>query len=174
MGESTNDNVHYVTLAAGSAPLFGLRVSASGGYSPGDRKADENLLWGALGTQADKTIEAATLLRSLLSRLPLTKERFGQPKRTIEERYRATPTEFREIPGSVFSWEDKGLTKDPRPERFKKSLSYTLVDLRRFAARFESAPKTVTVLGSRARVDLEGLKKLGDFTEKPLNELFPY
>ncbi|MBI5882895.1 MAG: insulinase family protein [Elusimicrobia bacterium] len=151
-----------------------LAYSASGGYSPGDRKADENILWGALGTQADKTVEAATLLRSLLAKLPLTEERFGQTKRTIEERYRSTPTEFRDIPGSVFSWEDKGLTKDPRPERFKKSLSYALDDLRRFAARFEAAPKTVTVLGSRTKVDLDGLRQLGDFTEKPLDELFPY
>ncbi|MCX5789239.1 MAG: insulinase family protein [Elusimicrobia bacterium] len=151
-----------------------LAYAASGGYSPGSRKGDENRLWGHLGTQADKTIEATTLMKGLLTKLPSSADRFRETKQSIEERYRTMPIEFRGVPGAILGWEDQGFDKDPRPERFKKSLGYTLTDLERFARRFESEPKTVFILGNRGRVDLEGLKKLGGFSEKPLDELFPY
>ena len=151
-----------------------LAYSASGGYAQAGYKGDENRLWGRLGTQADKTIEATTLMKGLLTKLPSSADRFRETKKSIEERYRTMPIEFRGIPGAVLGWEDLGFAKDPRPERFKTALSYTLADLERFARRFESEPKTVYILGNRGRVDLEGLKKLGGFSEKPLDELFPY
>ncbi|MBI5245041.1 MAG: insulinase family protein [Elusimicrobia bacterium] len=151
-----------------------LAYSASGGYSQASYKEDENRLWGRLGTQADKTIEAASLLKGLLSKLPASEDRFKETKKSIEETYRTAPIAFRAIPGAIFKWEDLGFEKDPRPERFKRSLAYTLEDLKRFSARFETGPKTVYILGNRGRVDLEGLKKFGELSEKALGELFPY
>ena len=151
-----------------------LAYHASGGYALGSYKGDDNRLWGWLGTQADKTVEATALLKNLLGKLPASAERFKETKRSIEERYRTSPVEFRSVPGAVLGWEDLGLAKDPRPERFQRSLVYTLPDLERFAVRFQSEPKTVYILGNRSRVDMEGLKKLGALLEKPLDELFPY
>jgi predicted Zn-dependent peptidase len=151
-----------------------LAYSANGGYAQAGYKGDENRLWGWLGTQADKTLEATTLLKGLLTKLPASEERFKETKKSIEERYRTAPIEFRAVPGAVLSWEDLGFSQDPRPERFKKSLAYTLDELRLFAARFEGTAKTVYILGNRSRVDLEGLGKLGGFSVKPLDELFPY
>ncbi|HAH07548.1 MAG TPA: hypothetical protein DCM05_13690 [Elusimicrobia bacterium] len=151
-----------------------MAYSASGGYAQADHQGDETRLWGRLGTQADKTLDASTLLKSLLTKLPASEDRFRETKRSIEERYRTSPVEFRRVPGTVLYWEDLGFAKDPRPERFRKSLAYTLKDLEGFAARFENSPKTVYILGNRSRVDLEALKKLGEVSEKTLDELFPY
>jgi len=113
-------------------------------------------------------------MKGLLTKLPSSADRFRETKQSIEERYRTMPIEFRSVPGAIIGWEDLGFSKDPRPERFKKSLAFTLTDLERFARRFESKPKTVYILGNRTRVNLDGLKKLGGFSEKPLDELFPY
>ena len=44
-----------------------LAYSAGGGYALGSYRGDENNAHGALGCQADKTLEAAELLRSLIS-----------------------------------------------------------------------------------------------------------
>jgi predicted Zn-dependent peptidase len=151
-----------------------LAYSASGGYVTAAHKGDENRLWGRLGTQADKTIEASSLLKSLLAKLPPSEDRFKETKKSIEERYRTSPVEFRSIPATLFYWEDLGFAKDPRPERFQKALGYTLDGLKSFAARFENNPKTLYILGNRGRVDMEGLKKFGELTEKGLGELFPY
>jgi len=151
-----------------------MAYAASGGYMTAAYKGEENVLWGRVGTQADKTLDAASLIKDLLTRMPAAADRFKAAKRSIEERYRTSPVEFRSVAGALFAWEDLGLSGDPRPERFKRSLSYTLDELTRFAARFEKMPKTVYILGNRERVDPGSLKKLGTVTEKPLDELFPY
>ncbi|MFA5139286.1 MAG: insulinase family protein [Elusimicrobiota bacterium] len=151
-----------------------LAYAAKGGYGTAPHQGDENMLWAFVGTQADKTLEASTLVDSLLSRMPASQDRFKETKKSIEERYRTSPTPFRAVPSTVLYWEDMGFAKDPRPERFQRSLRYGLKDLEGFAKRFESMPKTLYILGNRSRVDLEGLKKLGSVMEKPLDELFPY
>ena len=152
-----------------------LAYASWGGYSYGARKGDQNEVFGGLGCQADKTVEAATLLRSLLEKPPLTPERFAETQKALDESYRADPIGFRAIPSAVMSWEDEGIVGgDPRPARFARLQTYTLGDLSRFSARFAKEPMTIYVLGDRSRVGLDGLRKLGDFSELKLDDLFPY
>ncbi len=152
-----------------------LAYAAGGGYDRGNFKGDDNQVYGSVGCQADKTIDAVTLLSELLRRPPIAAKRFSETKRTIEESYRDNPTPFRAIPGTVQSWEDEGIIGgDPRPRRFAQVLGYGQKDLETFAGRFKSRPMSYFVLGHRDRVNLEGLKKLGDYEEKTLEQIFPY
>lgn len=152
-----------------------LAYSAGGQYAGAAYKSDENQLWGKLACQADKTVEATALLARLLRSPPLDPERFQEAAKSIEEEYRANPVPFRAVPAALMAWEDEGLAGgDPRPERFRKALNYTLRDLERFARRFRDRPMTIYVLGPADRVDLPGLKKLGDFEEKTLEKIFPF
>ncbi|MEQ1920051.1 MAG: DUF808 family protein [Elusimicrobiota bacterium] len=152
-----------------------LAYAAGGGYGWGGYKGDDNEVYGQVGSQADKAIDAVILLSELLRRPPIAAKRFSETKRTIEEGYRNNPTPFRAIPGTVQSWEDQGiLGGDPRPRRFAQVLGYGQKDLETFAARFKTRPMSYFVLGHRDRVNLEGLRKLGDFEEKSLEQIFPY
>ncbi|MCX5795603.1 MAG: insulinase family protein [Elusimicrobia bacterium] len=151
-----------------------LAYQASGGYWGASKTGDENQVWGYLGTQADKTSEAAALLRGLLLSPPLSGPRFAETAKGIEESYRTNPIQFRSVPGAVIGWEELGLSGDPRPERFARVLEYKLDDLARFSRRFQGRPMTVYVLGHRDRLGLDALKKLGDFEEKSLDQIFPY
>ncbi|MCX5796942.1 MAG: insulinase family protein [Elusimicrobia bacterium] len=152
-----------------------LAYSAWGGYSYAGHKGDENMVYGELGTQADKTVEAATLLRDLVKSPPWSEPRFTDAARAIEENYRTNPIPFRSIPGALLGWEDQGITGgDPRPQRFEKALKYRLDDLKAFARHLQDKVMTVYVLGNRDRLGLDGLKRLGDLQEKKLEQLFPY
>lgn len=152
-----------------------LAYSAGGGYYAGAMKGDQNSLIGSLGTQADKTVEATTLLRELLRNPPLSQERFGETAKSLEESYRTNPVGFRGIPGTVRGWEEKGLPPvDPGPERFKQVQAYTLEDLAAFASQFKDQEMIVCVLGHRDKVDLEGLATLGELVELQLSDIFPY
>jgi predicted Zn-dependent peptidase len=151
-----------------------LAYSAKGGFDSADRKEDENALWARLGTQADKTIEASAVLRGIFEHLPSSESRFLETKKGIEESYRTSPVAFREVPDTIFNWEDMGFPGDPRPHRFMRALSYTLKDLEGFAQRFQGQPKTLYILGNRSRLDLEGLKRFGTVAEVPVDKLFPY
>ena len=152
-----------------------LAYAAWGDYKWGHWAGDENQLFGAVFTQADKTIEATRLLSSLLTEPPLAEERFLEAAKSVEERYRTNRINFREIPFTVLRWEEQGISGgDPRAKRFKRVLRYGLDDLGEFAARFKERPLTIAILGDRETVDLEGLKKLGEFEEVSLEQIFPY
>lgn len=151
-----------------------LAYSANGGHSLGSHKGDENRVYGELGCQADKTAEAAGLMRELLTKPPLSEKRFAATAKTLEERYRTEPIFFRDIPQTVLWWEDLGLKSDPRPEEFKRTLAYRLKDLSAFAERFSKVPMTVYILGPRDRIGLEAIRRLGEVQEKTVDELFPY
>lgn len=100
--------------------------------------------------------------------------RFAEAHKSLEQTYRTDVVGFRSIPGTVIAWELQGLDSDPRPGRFKKLQRYREADFAAFARRFEPKALTYHVMGDRNRIDLEGLRKLGDFEEKTIDELFPY
>jgi len=151
-----------------------LAYSAWAWYSGGVYAEDENRVLGGLGTQADKTIEATTLLEKLVRRLPPSQKRFETAQKAIVEEYRTAPTKFRNVPARVRQWRRRGYTRDPRPKRMKRAQSYTLEDLVSFGRRFEDVPMTVYILGNRDRVDLKALKEMGELMEKKVDNLFPY
>jgi hypothetical protein len=152
-----------------------LAYHASGGHSVAAHKGDDTSLWGEVSCQADKTEEATELLSKLIRETPISEARFHEAQQSLEQEYRTDPPTFREIPSRVMGWEDQGITGgDPGPARFKKLLAYGPADLASYARRFQSRPLSIWVLGPRDRVGLDALKKLGDVSEKPLDELFPY
>jgi len=152
-----------------------LAYSANGGHTRTAEKGDDTQLWGRLGCQADKTVEAVKLMQRLFQDFPGSEKRFQETAKAIEESYRTSPVPFRSIPGTVIGWEDQGLTSgDPGPKRFERSRSYSLAELQAFAGRFKAKPLTVWILGHRERVGLDQLKTIGELEEKPLNALFPY
>jgi len=152
-----------------------LAYAAGGTYAAGSYKGDDGQIYGMVGSQADKVVDAVALLSELLRRPPISAKRFSETKRALEESYRTNWTPFRAIPGTVQSWEEQGLIGgDPRPRRFAQVLGYGQKDLETFASRFKSRPMSYYVLGDRRRVDLDGLKKLGDYEEKTVEQIFPY
>jgi predicted Zn-dependent peptidase len=152
-----------------------LAYSAWGGYDYARHKGDDNMVYAGLGCQADKTVEATTLLRDLVKSPPWSEPRFADSAKAIEENYRTNPISFRSIPEALLGWEDQGITGgDPRPRRFEKALKYKLDDLKAFAQHLKDKVMTVYVLGNRSSLGVDGLKKLGDFQEKKLEQIFPY
>jgi predicted Zn-dependent peptidase len=151
-----------------------LAYAVWGGYAQAGHKGDDNEAFGQLGCQADKTPEAAELLAQLLKSPPLSQPRFLETRKAIEQNYRTNPIPFRAIPGAIIGWEDQGLSGDPRPARFERLKTYSLDDLTATAKRLSSQPQTIFILGDRTRVGLDAIKKLGDYTEKALDSLFPY
>jgi predicted Zn-dependent peptidase len=152
-----------------------LAYAAGGGYRSASYQGDQNELSGGLGCQADKTAEAAKLLSDILHQPPWSQDRFNEASSAIAETYRASPIEFRSIPGALMRWEDEGLPAgDPRPARFEEAKRYTLADLQNFAARFKDKPMISYLLGPEKMVGVDALKGLGDFRIKTADQLFPY
>lgn len=151
-----------------------LAYSARGEYQTADRAGDDNNLAASAGTQADKAAQTARLISDLMRRPPITPERYAVALRQTEESYRSETPQFSEIPDKVRRWERLGFSGDPRAADFRELSSYRPERLEKFTARFKDKALTIFVLGDRERIDMEGLKKLGDFEERAVDEIFPY
>ena len=130
---------------------------------------------GGVGTQADKTLEATKLVRNLLAGLPAEQTRFDETKKSIEQSFRTRPLTYSRIPGAVYRWERAGIKGgDPRPERMKAAMEYSLDKLERFAGKFNDRKWMIYILGNKDRVDLDELSKLGEVKMLDLDSLYPY
>jgi predicted Zn-dependent peptidase len=151
-----------------------LAYYAYGGYRQAELRGEDSRASGYVECQADKTAEATALLKQLMSAMPVETKRFDEVKAGIEGLYRSDRVNFRAVPGKVMAWEDLGFAADPRPARFKTALLYTMPELTAFAQRFSKGPWTLFMMGSRPRVDMGALKRLGVLEDRAADQLFPY
>jgi predicted Zn-dependent peptidase len=156
-----------------------LREARALAYSVGARYLEpsyrdtENLMIGAIGTQPDKAVEALEVFLDLFDNLPESEGRFSNTLGSLENQYRVGKLNFREIPGSVKSWERLGFEADPRPERFAQLANAQFADLTGFhQSRIAGRPKLISILGPRDRLDLEKIKALGKFREVTVEDIF--
>ena len=151
-----------------------LAYTAAGGYRISNRLGDDNRVMSYSETQADKAVSTAQLMEELMARPPITPERYNLARNQVEQSYRTEVLRLEEIPRTLQTWERLGYARDPRPQSLRGLSAYTPARLAEFTRRFRDKPITLYVLGDRGSVDVAGLKKLGDFEERSVDELFPF
>lgn len=152
-----------------------LAYSAGARYLTGSRKGDQNIMVGGIGCQPDKAVEALEAFKDLLDNLPVEPERFEQARQSVINRYRTSKLGFRQILGSVRSWEKLGVPIDPRTSRFQHVQDAEIGQILAFhKARLKSRPKLISVVGDRERINTEALRKLGKWVEVDLENIFAY
>ena len=152
-----------------------LAYSVGARYVNGEQKGDYNLMLAAVGTQADKTVEALGALVGLIDDLPVSQDRFTSAKGSLENNYRTERIGFRSILSSVQNWERKGLATDPRAMRFEKIKESTVEDLVDFHKKhIAKRPKLISIVGDRSKIDMDELSKYGTITELNVDDLFNF
>ncbi|GAB4318022.1 MAG: insulinase family protein [Candidatus Sumerlaeia bacterium] len=150
-----------------------LAYAAGALFAPGSRAGDENLMIGALGTQADKTPEALRAFIQILNDLPLNEERFEQSKATLDNQYRTQRLGFREVIAAARAWERLGLPGDPRPARWQAIRTATMDTLRKFQNDFIARrPLLISILGDKSRIGLGEIEQMGPVRELQLKDIF--
>ncbi len=150
-----------------------LAYATGAGYTPGHRKGDQNLVWGGLGCQADKTPEAVETFIDLMDNLPVSSQRFESSQESILNQYRSSKLGFREILGAVRSWERLKVRVDPRRSRYEKVLNADMNLMLQFhKAHIEGRLKLVSVVGDTSRIDMERLGKSGNLMAVELDDIF--
>lgn len=150
-----------------------LAYSAGARYSAGGRAGDENIMFGGIETQADKTIEAVNAFIDLMDNMPVSPDRFGLAKDSLINLYRTGKAGFREAPGIVRSWERQGLAPDPRAVRFPIIVGSTEDLLREFhQGHIAGRPKLISVTGDKSKIDIEKLRAIAPLTEIAPEQLF--
>ena len=142
-------------------------------YDPGRRSNDQNLMWGYIGCQADKTPEAVTALTELIDDLPESPARFDEAKKSVINRYRVAKIKFRDLPGVLRTWERRNQTPDPRKARFDhiRRADMPLV-LNFHKQHLANRPKLISIMGDTSKFDIDTLNALGAVTPVTLDDLF--
>ncbi|MEX1365924.1 MAG: insulinase family protein, partial [Nannocystaceae bacterium] len=151
----------------------GLAYSAWLSHREGRTAADESAVLGGMSTQADKTPESVRTYLELLAR-PMQADRFDEAKGALDQVYRASRIDPRQLPYWVQAWDDAGDPEDPRRGQWEALRSTTLADVEAFAQRVRSRPLIIAVIGDRERVGLPQLRQLGPVVEVQASDLFSY
>jgi predicted Zn-dependent peptidase len=150
-----------------------LAYSAWAHFFTPSRPQDENILVGAIGCQADKTIEAVHAFIELLDNMPINQTRWESAHAAILSAYRTNPISSRSIASFVYDFTALGLNQDPRSNRYKNLQQANIDTLSGF---YEKEIKTKSILlsivGDAEKIDLDELRKIGPLTEVKPEQLF--
>lgn len=150
-----------------------LAYSAQAQYAQGGRIDAENLGLGVISSQNDKTVDALAAFLDLFENMPVSGERFNEAQSALANRYRTSTIGFRQINGTVRSWERLGLNNDPRAQRFAQLQGATLEDMLAFQRRnIAGKPKLISIVGDMSRIDEEALAEFGEVTNIDVDTLF--
>ena len=152
----------------------GLAYYAYGFVSTGWQPGDDWGLLGGMGTQADKTVDALTVYLELLRTHPIEAERLTHARSSLDVDFRSSRIDPRWIVWLVDGWDQMGDPGDPRPAQWQQIQGLQLTDVQEFAGELGKAPVILSIVGDRARVDLEALGKLGKVVEVEAKDLTSY
>jgi predicted Zn-dependent peptidase len=150
-----------------------LAYSAWAHYFTPSRMREENILVGAIGCQADKTLEAVTAFVELLDNMPINQTRWESAHSAILSTYRTNPIGSGSRPSYAYDVRTLGLNGDPRENRYKALKEADISSLRKFYAE-EIKPQNIliSIVGDSAKIDLGKLKEFGPLTQVKVGELF--
>ena len=141
-------------------------------FSP-SRPNDENILIGAIGCQADKTLEAVEAFLGLLEEMPINQTRWESAHSSLLSTYRTNPIGYRSTPGFVYDFGALGLEGDPRKARFKALRDADMNLLKEFYEKeIKPKAKLLSIVGDSARIDLDKLSEFGPVKKVTAEDLF--
>ncbi|MCC6798129.1 MAG: insulinase family protein [Candidatus Hydrogenedentes bacterium] len=150
-----------------------LAYAVGARYVTGARTGDQNYMVGMMGTQVDKTPEAIEGFVQLFDTMPVSEDRFAISKQSLLNSFTSSRLGFREILGTVRSWERLGLQPDPRKSRYEQALnadSNLMVDF--YKSNIAGKPKLISITGDKNKIDMEKLAKFGTIREVTQDEIF--
>ena len=138
--------------------LRSLGYSAYGGYSYDWLNRRQGMVWGYLGTQADKTVEGCEEMTKLLTRFPEKPEKFENAKEAAMRKLETSTVHFRDLPSKVWQWTEQGYKGDPTAEQLQLLRSITFDDVNKFyKVSTEGSNMVITIAGDKKRMDLKAL-----------------
>ena len=143
-----------------------LAYSSYGYYNKPFKNGKAGLLIAHLSTQADKTNEAIDVFMDLITNMPEKPERIENIRKSLTQSINSNRPSFRHLSSSVAYWKKQGYNDDPRKNRisdYEKMEFDKITDF--YKKNVSGKPIIITIVGNKKRIDIEKLKKYGEFIE---------
>ncbi|MCB9749288.1 MAG: insulinase family protein [Myxococcales bacterium] len=153
--------------------LRSLAYSAHGHYVDHPVAGHPGLLLVRVGTQGDKTLEAAREMIRLITAMPERPERVDGLREALVQSQLSAQPGFRQLQGVVDDWRWLGYRQDPRAGWTRAYSQLSFDDVRAFYQRYvASRPVTMMVVGDPRRVSARDLSQFGDVEVVSAGRLF--
>jgi len=153
-----------------------LAYSAFSTFSIPSKPDEHNIVYGFVGTQADKLETATTAMLELMNNMPEAEKQFELAKESIIKKINTE----RIIKGSIF-WNylgnmERGIDYDIRKDVYEYAQNVTIEQFRdEFFNRYiRGLNYNFVILGNKDALDLKSLSKIGDTRVMTLEEIFNY
>lgn len=152
-----------------------LAYSCNLRFSNPEKSGSPYLVTGYIGTQSDKLFESIEAMNELLTQMPQSEALLTSCKNTI-----LSQTASERINGMdlIYNYEylrKLGLGRDIRKEVYEKVNGLQMKDLENFFHNYlADGGYTLCLIGSKARISFDKLRKYGDIQEIPVEALFGY
>ena len=152
-----------------------LAYSAWANYLRPSKKESSFYIYGAVGTQANKMMDAIGAMNGLLSKMIVDDKSFGIAKESV---IKSIQTE-RIIKSNIFwNWlqnKKLGVDYDIRKDYYEAAQSASISDVQHFFdQRFKDKKYTYMIVGNKKDADLNKLKSIGPVYELTLKDIFNY
>ncbi|MDD2563039.1 MAG: insulinase family protein [Salinivirgaceae bacterium] len=126
-----------------------------------------------LGTQTDKTIEALTLVDSIIKSLPQKPERLEMIKEYLINKTITDKPGFRDYHHKIQEWKYQGYSEDPAIDLLEQYRNLTWEQLYSFYQRVLKGNNfVISITGDKSKIDMNQLKQFGKVIEIKESKLF--
>lgn len=153
----------------------GLAYATFATYRSSVRAKDYDSFFAYVGTQSDKQSEAIAAMLHLIRTFPATEEGFEVARKAILNKIRNERIIRDQILFNYEATRRKGLNYDLRKKIFETVQRLSLADIQTFQTQeIKNKDFIVSILGDKAQLNFQDLKKYGPTKELSLEELFGY
>ncbi len=152
-----------------------LAYSAWANYLRPAKKTDSFYIYGYVGTQANKMMDAIGAMNGLFTKMVVDEKSFNIAKESV---IKSIQTE-RIIKSNIFwNWlqnKNLGIDYDIRKDYYDAARNTKIEDTQQFFDQhFKDKKYTYMIVGNKKDVDLQKLKNVGPVTELALKDIFNY
>ena len=152
-----------------------LAYAAYAAYVVPVRPWDSYRIQAFVATQPDKLVVAAKAMQEVLNRMPRSEVQFASAKESVLKRIESERITKTAVFWTHLRYKDLGIESDYRQMIYEKVKNMTLDDMEEFFNHHVAGKKyAFLVIGKKENTDINLLKRLGEYHELSVEELFRY
>jgi predicted Zn-dependent peptidase len=131
-------------------------------YRNGKDLQEKGYLQAFVGTQSDKTIDAVSVMDSLINMMPEKANRMPNIKSALVQSVNSTKPDWRNLSSTVEGWQVQGYKEDPRKLQYEvfNGMDFDSI-LSFYKTNIKDRPMLITIVGNKEKIDMEKLGKYG-------------
>ena len=152
-----------------------LAYSAYSVFSSPNKLDKSHYVRAYVGTQVDKLEDAKIAMIDLMNNMPEVEDQFQSAKIAALKKIETSRTKRSSLFWKYLSSKEMGINYDINQKIYSEIKNLELQDIKEFFnSKVKGNKYTYLVIGNRELIDMEVLKKIGEFKELSLEEIFGY